>query len=113
MRTFSIIRSCILGNIVEYFTCSLDWDVAATYDVCEDIEAVVPESECALSADGLRTLEHLLNSTAPNISVKELNLLCLEFAKCLLLLSAGLMMLRNSVFVSRCCVGYSTGTCIY
>ncbi|XP_067249285.1 uncharacterized protein [Chanodichthys erythropterus] len=57
----------------------LDWDVAATYDACEDLGVVVPEFECPLSADGLRALEHLLNSTGPNIPVKELYLLCREF----------------------------------
>lgn len=52
---------------------------AASYDACEDFGVVVPEFESPLCSDGLRALEHLLNSTGPNIPVKELYLLCREF----------------------------------
>ncbi|KAL0165570.1 hypothetical protein M9458_037414, partial [Cirrhinus mrigala] len=54
----------------------LDWDIAASYDACEDVGVVVPEFECPLSPDGLRALKHLLNSTGANFPVKELYLLC-------------------------------------
>lgn len=57
----------------------LDWDIAASYDACEDSGVVVPEFESPLCSDGLRALELLLNSTGPNIPVKELYLLCREF----------------------------------
>lgn len=57
----------------------LDWDIAASYDPCEDFGVVVPEFESPLCSDGRRALELLLNSTGPNTPVKELYLLCREF----------------------------------
>jgi len=47
----------------------LEWNIAASYDAGEDFRVVVPELESPLCSDGLRALEHLLNSTGPTIPV--------------------------------------------
>ncbi|KAA0721574.1 hypothetical protein E1301_Tti023704 [Triplophysa tibetana] len=57
----------------------LDWDVAASYEACEDLGVVVPEFECPLSSDGLNGLEDLQNLTGSNTPATEMYLLCREF----------------------------------